>query len=509
MIQPSFREFQRLAKQGNLIPVYDVFPADLLTPVSAYLRIAQGARYSFLLESVEGGEKIARYTFAGANPEEVFRYAAGACVLESPNRILWEERDPVTFLRARMDRFRPVRLPGLPPLVAGAIGYFSYDMVRLIERLPKRLRDDIGLYDAQLMFYHGIIAFDHLQHRLWIVRNVHTDGEGTLRSKYNAAVREIRKTREMLEKTVPEEQPKKESKRRLAPLRVTSNFRREEFVASVRTAKKYIRAGDIFQVVISQRFSAKTQAEPFQIYRELRALNPSPYLFYLHMNDVTVVGSSPEMLVKVQGRDVFYRPIAGTRWRGKDEAEDQRLEKEMLASEKERAEHIMLVDLGRNDLGRVCEYGTVKPEKLMTVERYSHVMHLVSSLRGRLREDVDCFDALMACFPAGTVSGAPKVRAMEIIEELERTRRGIYSGGVLYLDFAGNLDSCIALRTMVIKNGVAHVQAGGGIVADSTPEGEYQESVNKAKALLTALELAHRKGASGKTKVPLQKRARK
>jgi anthranilate synthase component I len=408
-----------------------------------------------------------------------------------------------------MDRFRPVRLPGLPPLVAGAIGYFSYDMVRLIERLPKRLRDDIGLYDAQLMFYHGIIAFDHLQHRLWIVRNVHTDGEGALRSKYNAVVREIRRTRELLEQPAPNEQPKKESKKRPAPLRVTSNFRREEFLAAVRKAKNYIRAGDIFQAVISQRFSAKTQAEPFQVYRELRALNPSPYLFYLQMNDVTVVGSSPEMLVKVQGRDVFYRPIAGTRWRGKDEAEDQRLEKEMLSSEKERAEHIMLVDLGRNDLGRVCEYGTVKPEKLMTVERYSHVMHLVSSLRGRLREDVDCFDALMACFPAGTVSGAPKVRAMEIIEELERTRRGIYSGGVLYLDFAGNLDSCIALRTMVIKNGVAHVQAGSGIVADSQPEAEYQESVNKSKALLTALEAAHRRGTERKPRIVPRRRAKK
>jgi anthranilate synthase component 1 len=408
-----------------------------------------------------------------------------------------------------MERFRPVRLPGLPPLVAGAIGYFSYDMVRLIERLPKRLRDDIGLYDAQLMFYHGIIAFDHVQHRPWIVRNVYTDGEGSLRAKYNAAVREIRRTRELLEQPAPNEQPKKESKRRPAPLRVTSNFRREEFQEAVRKAKNYIRAGDIFQVVISQRFSAKTRAEPFQIYRELRALNPSPYLFYLQMNDVAVVGSSPEMLVKVQGRDVFYRPIAGTRWRGEDEAEDQRLEKEMLASEKERAEHIMLVDLGRNDLGRVCEYGSVKPEKLMTVERYSHVMHLVSSLRGRLREDVDCFDALMACFPAGTVSGAPKVRAMEIIEELERTRRGIYSGGVLYLDFAGNLDSCIALRTMVIKNGVAHVQAGGGIVADSTPEGEYEESVNKAKAALTALDLAHRKAEVRQSEAVPRKRAKK
>jgi anthranilate synthase component 1 len=494
MIQPDFREFQRLARQGNLIPVYDVFSADLLTPVSAYLRIAQGARYSFLLESVEGGEKIARYTFAGANPEELFRYANGACVLESRDRVVWEERDPVSFLRARMERFQPVRLPGLPPLVAGAIGYFSYDMVRLIERLPRQLRDEIGLYDAMLMFYHGIIAFDHVQHRLWVVRNVFTEDEGSLRAKYEAAVREIKRTKRKLEEPVAAERPKKGAKaKKRAPLRVKSNFQRGEYLALVRKAKAYIRAGDIFQVVLSQRFSAKTQADPFEVYRELRVLNPSPYPFYLQMNDVSIVGTSPEMLVKVQGRDVFYRPIAGTQPRGKDEAEDLRLEKEMLASEKERAEHIMLVDLGRNDLGRVCEYGTVKVEQLLAVERFSHVMHLVSSLRGRLREDVDCFDALMACFPAGTVSGAPKVRAMEIIEELERTRRGIYAGGVLYLDFAGNLDSCIALRTMVIKNGVAHVQAGGGIVADSAPEGEFQETVNKSRALLTALEAAHRR----------------
>jgi len=493
MIQPDFQEFQRLAKQGNLIPVYDIFPADLLTPVSAYLRIAQGARYSFLLESVEGGEKIARYTFAGAHPEEIFRYGNGACVLENRERLVWEERDPISFLRERVERFHPVRLPSLPPLVAGAIGYFSYDMVRLIERLPKRLRDEIGLYDAVLMFYHGLIAFDHVQHRLWIVRNVFTEGQGSLRAKYDAAVRGIKKTRQLLEQPVAGERPRTPLKgSKPASPAVHSNFRRSEYLDIVRKAKKYIRAGDIFQVVLSQRFSAKAQAEPFEVYRQLRALNPSPYLFYLQLNDVAVVGSSPEMLVKVQGREVFYRPIAGTRRRGKDEAEDQRLEREMLASEKERAEHIMLVDLGRNDLGRVCEYGTVKVEKLLTVERYSHVMHIVSSLRGCLREDVDCFDALMACFPAGTVSGAPKVRAMEIIEELERTRRGIYAGGILYLDFAGNLDSCIALRTMVVKKGVAYVQAGGGIVADSTPEGEYQESVNKSKALLTALEAAER-----------------
>jgi len=354
VIQPDFREFQRLAKQGNLIAVYDVLPADLLTPVSAYLRIAQGARYSFLLESVEGGEKIARYTFAGAHPEEVFRFAGGACVMEGRDRVVWEETDPVSFLRNRMERFRPVRVPGLPPLIAGAIGYFSYDMVRLIERLPKRLRDEIGLYDAMLMFYHGLIAFDHVRHRLWIVRNVFTEGAGTLQAKYKAAVREIRETRKLLEQPVAAENPKSARKpAKRAPLKVTSNFRRSEYLAAVRKCKNYIRTGDIFQVVLSQRFSAKTKAAPFDVYRELRALNPSPYLFFLQMNDVHVIGSSPEMLVKVQGRDVFYRPIAGTLPRGKDEAEDLQLEKQMLASEKERAEHIMLVDLGRNDLGRV------------------------------------------------------------------------------------------------------------------------------------------------------------
>ena len=492
MIHPDFAEFQRLARRGNLLPVYETLSADLLTPVAAHLRLAQGARYSFLLESVEGGEKIARYTFVGAHPEKIFRYAGSACVLESPDRLVWEECDPVSFLRARLQRFRPVRVPGMPPLVGGAIGYFSYDMVRLIERLPRRLRDDIGLCDALLMFYFGLVAFDHVQHRLWIIRNVFTEGPGTLRSKYDAAVREIAATRKTLDQpTAAELPPAPQPSARRAPLRVTSNFQRREYFAAVRRAKDYIRAGDVFQVVLSQRFSAQTHADPFQVYRELRALNPSPYLFYLRLNDVSVIGSSPEMLVKVQGRDVFYRPIAGTRPRGHDEKDDQRLEANLLASEKERAEHIMLVDLGRNDLGRVCDYGTVRPEKLLTVERYSHVMHLVSSLRGRLRDDVDCFDALMACFPAGTVSGAPKVRAMEIIEEMEKTRRGIYAGGILYLDFAGNLDSCIALRTMVMKGGTAHVQAGGGIVADSTPAGEYQETLNKARALLAALEAAH------------------
>ena len=489
MIQPDYKTFCQLARQGNLVPVYDTFTADLLTPVSAYLRLARGADYAFLLESVEGGEKIARYTFVGAHPAEVFRYARGASIIEANGRVHWEHADPIEFLRRRVGRYRPVRVPGLPPLVAGAIGYFAYDMVRLIERIPARGRDDLGLDDAVLMFYLGLVAFDHVQHRIWIVRNVFTEGEGSLRARYAAAVREIAATRRALEQPLEAERPKKS---RRGALRVTSNFRRSAYLAAVHKAKRYIRAGDIFQVVLSQRFAARTSTDPFEIYRALRVVNPSPYLYFLRLGDVTVVGSSPEMLVKIQDREAFYRPIAGTRPRGRDEKEDLRLEVELVADPKERAEHIMLVDLGRNDLGRVCEYGSVRVEQLMFVERYSHVMHMVSSLRGRLREDVDCFDALMACFPAGTVSGAPKVRAMEIVDQLEPTRRGIYAGGILYLDFSGNLDSCIAIRTLVAKNGVAYVQAGGGLVADSVPEREYDETVNKSRALLAALEMAHR-----------------
>ncbi len=487
MIQPDYKTFCRLARQGNLVPVYDAITADLLTPVSAFLRLARGAQYAFLLESVEGGEKIARYTFVGANPLEVFRYAKGASIVEGEGRLHWEESNPIEFLRRRIGRYRPVRVPGLPPLVAGAIGYFAYDMVRLVERIPAKARDDVGLDDAVLMFYLGLVAFDHVQHRLWIVRNVFTDGEGSLRAKYNAAVREVAATRRVLERP-----PEPERRARTAgALHVASNFRRSAYLAAVRKAKRYIRAGDIFQVVLSQRFAARTSADPFAVYRALRALNPSPYMYFLRLGDVSVVGSSPEMLVKVQGREAFYRPIAGTRPRGCDDKEDHRLEAELAADPKERAEHIMLVDLGRNDLGRVCEYGSVRVEKLMTIERYSHVMHLVSSLRGRLRPEVDCFDALMACFPAGTVSGAPKVRAMEIIDEFEPTHRGIYAGGILYLDFSGNLDSCIAIRTLVAKGGRAYVQAGGGVVADSVPEREFEETVNKSRALLAALEAAH------------------
>jgi anthranilate synthase component I len=499
MIQPDFKTFSRLARHGNLVPVYETITADLLTPVSTYLRIARDARYSFLLESVEGGENIARYTFVGANPVEIFRARSRNCTLESLESGSRKRRsnpsvcvaNPIQELRRLAGRFHPVRVPGLPPLVAGAIGYCAYDMVRLVERIPATGRDDLGLDDCVMMFYLGLLVFDHVQHRVWIIRNVFTDDasgrESTLSEKYEAAVREIQRTRRQLEQPLPAQRRPK----RGARLQIRSNMTKPRFLAGVRRAKQYIRAGDIFQVVPSQRFSTGISADPFEIYRALRVVNPSPYLCFLRLDDVSVVCSSPEMLLKVQGRDAFYRPIAGTQPRGRNEKEDRELEAKLLADPKERAEHIMLVDLGRNDLGRVCEYGSVKVERLMFVERYSHVMHLVSSLRGKLRDGVDCFDALMACFPAGTLSGAPKIRAMEIIDELEPTRRGIYAGAILYLDFSGNLDSCIALRTLVAKDGRAYIQAGGGIVADSVPEREYQETVNKARALITALKMAH------------------
>src|SRR6202166_1499994 len=321
MIQPDFKSFSKLARQGNLVPVYDTFTADTLTPVSAYLRLAQNARYACLLESVEGGEKIARYTFVGANPSEVFRYVNGACVLESESRTSWVQVNPLDYLRNRVERYRPVRVPGLPPLVAGAIGYFAYDMVRLIERIPDTTRDDVGMDDAVMMFFLGLVVFDHVRHRVWIVRNVFTDGEGSLRAKYNQGVREISDTRRLLELPIKENGHK--SKRRATPLRVESNFTRPQFLAAVRKSKEYVRAGDVFQVVISQRFSARTDADPFEIYRALRVLNPSPYMYFLKLGDTAIVGSSPELLLKIQGRDAYYRPIAGTRPRGKDEQEDQ------------------------------------------------------------------------------------------------------------------------------------------------------------------------------------------
>jgi anthranilate synthase component 1 len=521
MLTPDFETFQRLAGEGNLVPVCEVFRADLLTPVGAYLRLAQKSRYACLLESVEGAEKIARYTFLGFDPAAIFRYKGGVGTVEEGGRTRRVSENPIEWMRGLLKRYRAVRLAELPPMVGGAIGYFGYEMVRLVERVPVSENDDLGLDDAVLMFYRGLVVFDHVKHRVWVIRNVYTEDGANLRRLYNEAAIEVRKIRRRLEAPLRGDGSARSAGRvaaarvdqrfpvdfgtvhRAADLpgrraarapRVYSNMAKEDFLAAVNRAKRYIRAGDIFQVVPSQRFAAPTAADPFDIYRSLRVANPSPYLFFLKLGETAIAGSSPEMLVKVQGRDAFYRPIAGTRWRGRDEAEDQRLAAEMLADPKERAEHIMLVDLGRNDLGRVSEYGSVKVEELMFVERFSQVMHLVSRLKGKLRTDVDCLDALMACFPAGTLSGAPKVRAMEIIQELEPTRRSVYSGAVLYLDFSGNLDSCIAIRTLVIQKGVAYFQAGCGVVADSVPRLEYLETLNKARALVAALEMAEHPG---------------
>ena len=497
MISPDLRNVSRLARRGNVIPVCRRITADLLTPVSAYLGLARKSSHSFLLESVEGGEKIARYSFMGADPYRVVRYRLPrsgegnsgeprAEILEGGKRTV-RSGSIFTLLREMTREYQPVRVPGLPPFSAGAVGYFGYDVVRQLERLPERTADDMGLDDACLMFFSNLLVFDHVQHQILLIANVFRDhGQGSLAQKYRHACESLRAMEARLTHI-----PRPATFRSQAgPLKVQSNFRRADYLAAVHRAKRYIRAGDVYQVVLSQRFQARGRSDPFTIYRALRIVNPSPYMYFLHLGDCDVVGSSPEMLVKVQGRTAHYRPIAGTRPRGQTEEEDRRLEQQLRHSVKERAEHIMLVDLGRNDLGRVCDYGSVKVEDLMFVERYSHVMHLVSSLRGRLRRGVDCFDALAACFPAGTVTGAPKVRAMEIIEELEPTRRGIYSGCICYLDFSGNLDSCIAIRTLLVRDGIAYVQAGGGIVADSRPQREYQETVNKARALLDALELA-------------------
>ena len=502
-MRPGLEEVKRLSGEGNVIPVYKSVAADLLTPVSAFLRLRQGSRYPFLLESIEGGEKLARYSFLGSNPFLVLTTGPGEPFIrveDGCERRHYREADRGAFfddLRQTMAGFRSVAVAGLPPFTGGAVGYFGYDMVRLIEELPETVADDLGINDAAMMVFRTVLAFDHLKNQIHIMSNVFLPdgGEGaggpdpeTVGRLYQEAVRAIGETEAVLAAPLPEP--------RTPPcpdeIRIRSNFERADYLEAVRRAKEYIVAGDIFQVVLSQRFEVDLPVPPFEIYRALRIVNPSPYMYFLELPGTSVVGASPEMLVKIRGRAAFYRPIAGTRPRGADEAGDRALGEELLADEKERAEHVMLVDLGRNDLGRVSRYGTVRVAEFMFLERYSHVMHLVSALEGKLGDDVDRFDALMACFPAGTVSGAPKVRAMEIIDEYEPTKRGVYAGAILYADFSGNLDSCIAIRTLVARDNKGYIQAGGGIVADSDPECEYQETVNKARALVRALELAAR-----------------
>ncbi|MCS6817076.1 MAG: anthranilate synthase component I [Blastocatellia bacterium] len=488
VIRPTFGEVRELARRGNIIPVTKVIAADLLTPVLAFLRLRPQARFPFLLESVEGGEKIARYSFIGANPHTVIRAREDRCVIETNHERVERADAFLDLLRELTASYHPVTWPGLPPFTAGAVGYMSYDAVRWFERIPARARNDLPLDLAQMMFYSTLLAFDHARHQIHLIANVFTGGrEHRLKEKYEQAVAEIEAMEARLQRSV--EVPR--AKAPASSLLVRSNMMRDEFEQRVRQAKDYIARGEAFQIVLSQRFEVEVgDLDPFQVYRALRMLNPSPYMFYMELEETHLVGASPEMLVRIVGDEITYRPIAGTRPRGMTDAEDRALEADLLADEKERAEHVMLVDLGRNDVGRVAEYGSVEVTDLMVVERYSHVMHLVSTIRGRRRPDKDRFDVLAACFPAGTVTGAPKIRAMEIIDELEPTRRGIYAGTVLYADYSGNLDSCIVIRTALIRNGRAYVQAGAGIVADSIPEREYQETVNKARSVIRAIEVA-------------------
>lgn len=488
MVRPDYKEFSKLAREATLVPVMKSVAADLLTPVSAFLAVAGHEPYSCLLESIERGEQIGRYTFLGARP--YMRVSSQGDEITVERRRKRERRSGNIFqvLKELLRAHRAASVPGLPPFTAGAVGYFAYDVVRQLENIGQRAKDDLNVPDCALMFFDRLLAFDHLRHQIHIIATADVSAESPQKA-YDRAISDIATLEKKLARGLHSGDWQMNGSAR-NHLRVHARTSRERFQKSVEQAKEYIAAGDAFQIVLSQRLDFEPGVAPFTLYRALRTVNPSPYMYYLHFGDTYVIGSSPEMLVRVTGRKLEYRPIAGTHPRGADEAEDERLEQLMLADEKERAEHVMLVDLGRNDLGRVSEYGSVKVRDLMYVERYSHVMHLVSALEGRLREDLDAIDAFAACFPAGTLSGAPKVRAMQIIEELEPTRRGVYGGSVLYADFAGNLDSCIAIRTMLLKGKKAYLQAGAGIVADSDPAKEYQESMNKAQALLRAVEAA-------------------
>jgi len=489
MAHPDYKEFTRLAGQATLVPVVKSVMADLLTPVSAFLNVAAREPEAFLLESVERGERIGRYSFLGARPYMQIRARGQEVEIRHGKRIELRQGKVLETLKQLLREHRPVTVPGLPPFTAGAVGYFAYDTIRQFEDIGQHAKDDLSLPDCTLMFFDRLLAFDHLQHKIHIIASADVTREKP-RQAYDRALADIENLETKLAAGLRAVHWRKANARPLAKLQVRSSTSQRRYVQSVERCKEYIAAGDIFQAVLSQRLEFTPGVAPFDIYRSLRAVNPSPYLYFLRMGETQVVGSSPEMLLRVSGRKLEYRPIAGTRPRGRDEGEDERLEKAMLADEKERAEHVMLVDLGRNDLGRVSEYGSVQVRDLMYVERYSHVMHIVSALEGKLREGLDALDAFAACFPAGTLSGAPKVRAMQIIEELEPVRRSIYGGSVLYADFAGNLDSCIAIRTMLMQGKKAYLQAGGGIVADSDPQREFEESMNKAKAVLRAVELA-------------------
>ena len=482
----SFEEFKELARRGTFVPVCKEIVADLFTPVAAFLKIAEQADYAFLLESVEGGEHVGRYSFLGKDPFLILRARDGHTTIERAGNVTESEGPFITTLRRLMAEFRSPFVPNLPRFTGGAVGYLGYGASSWFEPVLGDLgTPNDGADTAGFMLFDTVLAFDHVQHRILIIANARITADEDLESLYQFACAKIEFLERELERTLSQSQSSA-----ACDLQLRSNHTRETFEAQVRTAKEYIAAGEVFQVVLSQRFEAEVGVDPLTVYRALRHVNPSPYMFFIRMGGVSVVGSSPEMLVRVEGSRVETHPIAGTRPRGRNAEEDLRLAEELKRNEKERAEHVMLVDLGRNDVGRVCEYGSVRVPQFMGLERFSHVMHLTSIVEGKLADDRDRFDALASCFPAGTVSGAPKVRAMQIIKELERSARGLYAGAVGYLDFAGNLDFCIAIRTIIMSAGRAYVQAGAGIVIDSNPTAEYEETRDKARALVRALELA-------------------
>jgi anthranilate synthase component I len=488
MKMTTYEEFTALAREGTFVPVCKEIMADLLTPVSAFLKIAGHSDYAFLLESVEGGEQVGRYSFLGKDPFLILRAGADGRTTIERAGVRSESDEPfIGSLRRLMADFRSPVVPGLPRFTGGAVGFLGYDAVPWFEPVTLQAPADPANNEpaAGFMLFDTVLAFDHVRHRILAIANARVTPGADLESLYQFACAKIGFIERELQAALSEAKPSP-----AGPLEVRSNVTRDQFESAVRKAREYIAAGDIYQVVLSQRFDLELDVEPFTVYRALRHVNPSPYMFYIRMGAQSMIGSSPEMLVRVEGRRVETHPIAGTRPRGGSEIEDLRLAEELKANEKERAEHVMLVDLGRNDVGRVCEYGSVRVPQFMGLERYSHVMHLVSVVEGRLDEDCDRLDALVACFPAGTVSGAPKIRAMEIIGELEPDRRGTYAGAVGYLDFAGNLDFCIAIRTVVMSGRSARVQAGAGIVIDSDPSAEFDETCDKAKALMRALELA-------------------
>jgi anthranilate synthase component I len=484
----SFEEFTRLASEGTFVPVYKEIIADLLTPVSAFLKIAEHSDFAFLLESVEGGEHLGRYSFLGKDPFLVLRAAPdGRTTIDRAGVTSVSDEPFIPTLRRLMADFRAPVVPDLPRFTGGAVGFLGYDATSWFEPVPVKeaASADGGEPTAGFMLFDTVLAFDHVRHRILIISNARVTPGADLKALYEFACAKIGFLERELQASLSQSVP-----RRGGPLSVRSNITRAQFEAAVRSGQEHIAAGDIYQVVLSQRFEAEVEADPLTVYRALRHVNPSPYMFFVRMGPRAIVGASPEMLVRVEGDRVETHPIAGTRPRGRDEAEDVRLGEELKANEKERAEHVMLVDLGRNDVGRVSEFGSVRVPQFMGLDRYSHVMHLVSVVEGRLARDCDRLDALVSCFPAGTVSGAPKIRAMEIISELEPDPRGIYAGAVGYLDFAGNLDFCIAIRTIVMSGGTARVQAGAGIVMDSIPSAEFEETCDKARALIRALELA-------------------